>query len=101
LSLDFSVGYEKYDQFSYEWIAAPPTPANIYSDYLKAPHHREGIQHIGIPVTDLKGAINDYERLGYHVRQSGAWGDVGKPNSGEYAYMDTSGGVSVELIHSY
>jgi catechol 2,3-dioxygenase-like lactoylglutathione lyase family enzyme len=103
LSLDFSVGYEKHDQFTYEWIAAPPTPANIYADYLKTSHRREGIQHIGLPMTDLKQAITEYERLGYHVVQSGAWGDVGKPNSGEYVYIDTdtSGGVSVELLQSY
>jgi len=100
LSLDFSVGYEKYDQFTYEWIAAPSKPANIYADYLKTPHH-EGIQHIGLPMTDLKQSITEYERLGYHVVQSGAWGDVGKPSSGEYAYIDTSGGVSVELLQSY
>jgi catechol 2,3-dioxygenase-like lactoylglutathione lyase family enzyme len=103
LSLAFEVGYQKYDQFSYEWIAAPPMPANIYADYLKAPHHREGIQHLGMPVADLREAIAASERLGYHVRQSGAWGDVGKADSGEYAYLDTDtgGGVSVELIHSY
>ncbi len=30
-------------------------------------------------------------------------GDVGKPGSGQYAYMDTDsvGGISVELVHSY
>jgi hypothetical protein len=34
--------------------------------------------------------------------QSGAWGDVGKPNSGQYAYMDTDAlGVSLELIQAF
>jgi Glyoxalase/Bleomycin resistance protein/Dioxygenase superfamily len=80
----------------------PPTsPPNIYSDFLKL--HGEGIQHLGIPVKDLQKAIAEYEKHGYHVWQSGAWGDVGKKDSGQYAYMDTDsiGGVAVELIHAY
>jgi hypothetical protein len=97
----FEVGYQHYDQFSYEWISAPSTPPNIYADFLKK--HKEGIQHIGMPVDDLSKAVSDYEKLGYHVWQSGAWGDVGKKDSGQYDYMDTDsiGGVSVELIHAY
>ena len=97
----FEVGYQHYDQFSYEWISAPATPPNIYADYLKA--HKEGIQHLGMPVDDLGKAVADYEKLSYHVWQSGAWGDVGKKDSGQYDYMDTDsiGGVSVELIHAY
>jgi hypothetical protein len=102
LSLAFEVGYQRHTQFRYEWIAPPPSPANIYADFLNK-HHREGIQHIGIPVEDLAKSVAAYEKLGYHVHQSGAWGDVGKPGSGQYAYMDTdsAGGVSVELVHSY
>jgi catechol 2,3-dioxygenase-like lactoylglutathione lyase family enzyme len=101
LSLAFDVGYQHYDQFTYEWIIPPTTPPNIYADFLKARH--EGVQHIGMPVDDLEKAVAAYEKLGYHVRQSGAWGDVGKKDSGQYAYMDTDsrGGVSVELIHTY
>jgi len=97
----FDVGYQNYDQFSYEWIVAPPTPPNIYADFLKL--HKEGIQHLGMPVDDLNKAVADYEKLGYHVWQSGAWGDVGKKDSGQYDYMDTDsiGGVAVELIHAY
>jgi Glyoxalase/Bleomycin resistance protein/Dioxygenase superfamily len=97
----FDVGYQDYDQFSYEWIAGPATPANIYADFLKA--HGEGIQHLGMPVEDLNKAVGEYEKLGYHVWQSGAWGDVGKKDSGQYDYMDTNsiGGVAIELIHAY
>ena len=56
-----------------------------------------------MPVDDLNKAVAEYEKLGYHVWQSGAWGDVGKKDSGQYDYMDTDsiGGVSVELIHAY
>jgi Glyoxalase/Bleomycin resistance protein/Dioxygenase superfamily len=97
----FEVGYQNYDQFSYEWIIPPATPPNIYADFLKK--HTEGIQHLGMPVDDLSKAVANYEKLGYHVWQSGAWGDVGKKDSGQYDYMDTDpiGGVSVELIHAY
>ena len=102
LSLAFEVGYQRHTQFRYEWISPPPSPPNIYADFLNR-HHREGIQHIGVPVDDLAKAIAAYEKLGYHVHQSGAWGDVGKLGSGQYAYMDTDsvGGISVELVHSY
>jgi hypothetical protein len=102
LSLAFEVGYQRHTQFRYEWISPPPSPANIYADFLNK-HHREGIQHIGMLVEDLAKSIAAYERLGYHVHQSGAWGEVGKPGSGQYAYMDTDsfGGVSVELVDSY
>ena len=102
LSLAFEVGFQRHTQFRYEWISPPPTPPNIYADFLNK-HHREGIQHIGVPVEDLPKSIADYEKLGYHVHQSGAWGDVGKPGSGQYAYMDTDSafGISVELVRSY
>ena len=82
-------------------LSAPSTPPNIYADFLKK--HTEGIQHLGMPVDDLSQAVAAYEKLGYHVWQSGAWGDVGKKDSGQYDYMDTDsiGGVSVELIHAY
>jgi hypothetical protein len=97
----FEVGYQNYTQFSYEWIIPPMTPPNIYADFLNK--HKEGIQHIGMPVDDLQSAVSTYEKLGYHVWQSGAWGDVGKKDSGQYDYMDTDsiGGVAVELIHAY
>ncbi len=101
LSLAFEVGYQHYDQFSYEWLIPPATPANIYADFLKK--HTEGVQHLGIPVDDMDKAVADYEKLGYHVWQSGAWGDVGKKGSGQYDYMDTDsiGGVAVELVREY
>jgi len=101
LLLSFDVGFQRLGQISYEWIVPPSNPPNIYADFLKL--HGEGIQHIGMPVDDLEKAVAAYEKLGYHVWQSGAWGDVGKKDSGQYDYMDTDavGGVSVELIHAY
>ncbi len=101
LLLAFEVGFQKMGAISYEWIQPPSTPANIYADFLRL--HGEGIQHIGMPVDDLSKATALYEKLGFTVWQAGAWGDIGKPNSGQYHYMDTDkvGGVSAELIRAY
>jgi hypothetical protein len=98
----FDVGFQRFSpQFAVEWISAPTTPPNIYADYLKL--HGEGIQHIGIPVDDLSKTVAVYGKLGYSIWQAGAWGDVGKKDSGQYDYMDTDsiGGISIELIHAY
>jgi hypothetical protein len=102
LSLAFEVGFQRHAQFRYEWVAPPPSPPNIYADFLNK-HHAEGLQHIGMLVDDLAKSIAALEKLGYHVHQSGAWGDVGKPGSGQYAYMDTDsvGGISLELVRSW
>ncbi len=102
LSLAFEVGYQHHTQFRYEWISPPPNPPNIYADFLNR-HRREGIQHMGLPVDDLDTSVAAYEKMGYRVSQSGAWGDVGKPGSGRYAYMntDSAGGIVVELTQSY
>ena len=102
LSLAFDVGFQRQAQFRYEWISAPPSPPNIYADFLNK-HRSEGVQHIGMLVDNLPTSIVAFEKLGYHVHQAGAWGDVGKPGSGQYAYMDTDsvGGISLELIRSY
>jgi catechol 2,3-dioxygenase-like lactoylglutathione lyase family enzyme len=101
LLLAFEVGFQRMGSMTLEWIQPPATPANIYDDFLKL--HGEGIQHIGVPVEDLAKATAAYEKLGFSVWQAGAWGDVGKANSGQYHYMNTDrvGGVTVELIHAY
>jgi hypothetical protein len=102
LSLAFEAGFQRHTQFRYEWISPPPSPPNIYADFLNK-HHREGVQHIGIEVDNLANRIEVYRKLGYRVRQSGAWGEAGKPGSGTYALMDTdsTGGMAVELLHRY
>jgi methylmalonyl-CoA/ethylmalonyl-CoA epimerase len=98
LWLDFDVCWQRHTQFTYEWIIPPVTPPNLYADFLKT--HGEGIQHLGVPVDDLEKSIADYQKLGYSVAQSGAWGETGKKGSGRYAYMDTDaiGGVVAEVI---
>ena len=102
LSLAFDIGQQRYSQFSYEWISPPPNPPNAYADFLNK-RRREGIQHIGILVDDLPAALAAQERVGYHVLQSGSWGDIGKPSSGQYAYLDTDtvGGIVLELMRKY
>jgi catechol 2,3-dioxygenase-like lactoylglutathione lyase family enzyme len=102
LLLAFEVGFQRHTQFRYEWLSPPASPPNIYADFLNK-HHREGVQHIVFLVDDLAKAVAEYEALRYQVHQAGAWGDVGQPGSGQYAYMDTdsAGGISVELVKAW
>ena len=95
-------GPQNYTQFTYYWVAAPAEPANIYADYLKRTHGREGIQHIALAVPDLEKAIAAYGQRGHHVVQSSSWGTVPQAGSGVHAYMDTEnvGGISAELYHA-
>ena len=100
LWLDFDVCWQRHTQFTYEWIIPPSDPPNLYADFLRT--HGEGVQHLGVPVDDLEKSIAEYQKLGYTVAQSGAWGETGKKGSGRYAYMDTDviGGVIAELIRA-
>jgi hypothetical protein len=100
LWFSFKVGWHNYTHPTFEWIIPTADPPNCYSDFLKL--HGEGVQHIGMPVDDLALAVGRYTLLDYAPVQLGAWGEVGKPNSGRYAYMDTEalGGMNVELIHA-
>lgn len=100
LWFSFVVGWHSYSHPTFEWIIPPLDPTNCYADFLRV--HGEGVQHLGVPVENLESAVERYTKLGYAPVQSGAWGDVGKPGSGQYAYMDTEalGGVNVELIHA-
>jgi catechol 2,3-dioxygenase-like lactoylglutathione lyase family enzyme len=100
LLLPFVVGWQNYSHPTYEWIIPPQDPPNCYDDFLRA--HGEGVQHMGLPVDNLDSALERYAKFGWSPVQSGAWGEVGKPNSGRYAYMDTDVlGVSLELIQAY
>jgi len=100
LSLAFATGSQSFGQFSLEWIVSPAMPPNIYADFLKAHHNQEGIQHLGIAVDNLDQDVAHYEKLGYHVRQSGSWG--AGTSSLRYAGMDTdsNGGINVELVQA-
>lgn len=100
LWFSFKVGWHNYAHPTFEWIIPTADPPNCYSDFLKL--HGEGVQHIGMPVDDLALAVGRYTLLDFAPVQLGAWGEVGKANSGRYAYMDTEalGGINVELIHA-
>jgi hypothetical protein len=100
LLLPFGVGWQGYSHPTFEWIIPPQQPPNCYADFLRA--HGEGVQHLGLPVENLDSELKRYAKMGWSPVQSGAWGKVGKPNSGRYAYMNTDQlGVSVELIQVY
>jgi hypothetical protein len=100
LLLPFGVGWQGYSHPTFEWIIPPSQPPNCYNDFLSA--HGEGVQHMGLPVANLDSELAIYRKLGWSPVQSGAWGDVGKPNSGRYAYLNTDQlGVSLELIQVY
>jgi len=100
LLLPFVVGWQNYSHPTFEWIIPPQDPPNCYDDFLRA--HGEGVQHLGVPVDNLESALERYAKLGWTPVQGGAWGDVGKPNSGQYDYMNSDElGVSLELIHAY
>ena len=100
LWFSFGVGWHSYSKPSLEWMIPPLDPSNCYADFLRV--HGEGVQHLGMPVDNLESAIERYAQLGYTPVQSGAWGNVGKPGSGRYSYMDTEalGGINIELIHA-
>ena len=101
LLLSFDVARYNRRSLSIEWIIPPSSPPNCYADFLR--EHAEGVQHLGITVQDLDAAVTHYAELGYSVWQSGAWGDVGKKNSGRYTYIDTDriGGVALEIMQRY
>jgi catechol 2,3-dioxygenase-like lactoylglutathione lyase family enzyme len=101
LLFHFDVGFERFGPFALEWLVPPPTPPNAYEEFWRL--HHGGVQHFGMLVDDLDAAVAKYKAQGFEVWQHGAWGDIGKKDSGVYDYMDTNaiGGVSMELIHAY
>ncbi len=91
--------WQRHTSQAYEWTV--PAEGSVYAEFAKA--HGEGIQHLGIAVEDMDKAIAEYEKLGFSVIQSGAWGEEGKKGSGRFAYMDTQsiGGVHAELLWNF
>ena len=84
----------------YEWISPLKGPT-VYEDFMRT--HGEGVHHLAFDVKDMDRAIARWERTGFKISQSGAWGDEGKPGSGRFAYVDTDahGGLSIELLWNY
>ena len=93
--------WQRHTQLAYEWTTPPAAGPSVYAEYAKK--HGEGIQHLGVPVSDMEKTVAELEKAGYPVVQSGAWGEEGKKGSGRFAYMDTEsvGGVNAELLWSF
>jgi catechol 2,3-dioxygenase-like lactoylglutathione lyase family enzyme len=60
--------------------------------------HGEGVQHIGIQVSDLEGSVRRIQQLGYPEIHRGRY----DKDNGTYVYFDTMKqlGTVVELLHS-
>ncbi len=97
---DHILGWQRHGKIPYEWIMSLKGPT-VYDDFFKA--HGEGFQHFGVPVEDFDQAVAAWDKLGYKVSQSGAWGDAGKKGSGRFAYIDTDalGGITIELLWNF
>jgi len=97
---DQELGWQRHGAVPYEWIKPLKGPT-VYEDYVKA--HGESFHHLAVDVPDMDEAIAAWEKAGYKVEQSGAWGDAGKPGSGLFAYIGTEdvGGIAIELLWNY
>lgn len=97
---DQELGWQRHGEVPYEWIKPLKSPT-VYEDYIKA--HGESFHHLAVNVPDMDEAIAAWEKAGYKVEQSGAWGDAGKPGSGRFAYIETEGvgGIAIELLWNY
>jgi hypothetical protein len=67
-----------------------------WKEYLD--QYGEGVQHIGIQVTDLEGSVRRIQQLGYPEIHRGRY----DKDNGTYVYFDTVKqlGTVVELLHS-
>jgi hypothetical protein len=81
-------------------LIEPGEEPNVYTDHLEA--HGEGLHHLGYFVDDIQVAIEEMQRLGYDVVQSGR--GLGIDGDGTYAYFDTVASLgcmleAIELPH--
>jgi methylmalonyl-CoA/ethylmalonyl-CoA epimerase len=69
---------------------------NLYEEFLE--HCGEGVQHLGIHVSDMATATQQMQALGYEVIQSGR--GYGVQGDGAFAYFSTGDRLStlIELI---
>jgi catechol 2,3-dioxygenase-like lactoylglutathione lyase family enzyme len=72
------------------------TGPNAYEEFLR--HCGEGVQHLGVHVTDMDAATESMRQLGYQVVQSGR--GYGVQGDGAFSYFATADriGTLVELI---
>ena len=93
-------GWQRHGTIAYEWCI-PVKPPTVYGDHIQK--HGEGIQHLAFTVDDMDKVLEDYTSKGFVVSMGGTWGEVGKPGSGRYEYIDLeqAGGVTMELLWNY
>lgn len=94
---DMNLGWQRHGKIVYEWCI-PLKPPTVYADFIK--NHGAGIQHFGMATNDINKSIQQFEKLGFAVSQSGGWGEKGKSGSGRFAYinLESIGGETIELL---
>ncbi len=94
---DLIQGWQRHGTISYEWCI-PVKPPIVYEDHIQK--HGEGIHHLAFSVNDMDKVLEDYTSRGFVVSMGGTWGEVGKPGSGRYEYIDLekAGGLTMELL---
>lgn len=99
-AFDQRLGWQRHGRIVYEWIE-PLLGPNVYDEALRL--RGEGFHHLAFDVADMDEAIRFFEERGFPCSQSGAWGEVGKPGSGRFAYIDTEklGGITLELLWNH
>lgn len=93
-------GWQRHGTIAYEWCI-PVKPPIVYEDHIIK--HGEGIHHLAFSVDDMDKVLEDYRSKGYVVSMGGTWGEIGKPGSGRYEYIDLekAGGVTMELLWNH
>lgn len=97
---EMRLGWQRHGQVPYEWILSLRGP-DIYREHLE--RHGEGVHHLAFQVDDMDQAIAEWEKAGFPVIMSGAWGQKDQPGSGRFAYVDAErlGGIAIELLWNY
>ncbi len=77
-------------------LIQPVRGPSVHEDFVRA--HGYGVQHLGILVTDMEGALAQARAAGIDMIMDGA--GFGLDGDGHYAYLDTEAllGVTLELI---
>jgi hypothetical protein len=93
-------GWQRHGTIAYEWCI-PVKPPIVYDDHIQK--HGEGIHHLAFSVKEMDAVLEDFTSRGFVVSMGGTWGEVGKPGSGRYEYIDLekAGGTTMELLWNY
>jgi methylmalonyl-CoA/ethylmalonyl-CoA epimerase len=93
---EFSARLALNDQTPQLELIQPLEGASTHRDWLE--ERGKGVHHLGVVVDSVPDAIDQAERAGYEVVQSGF--GIGPGRDGAWAYFDTSAalGVMVEAV---